>query len=209
MSSAIIKRLVKKIFRRKRKSGIFSEVQSNIEIDDSTILLGGTSFDFRLSKEERVYVTIGPKCLISAKFTFESPSGTIWIGENVHLGGVQFICRSKIEIEDDVTMAWGITLYDHDSHSTEWEYRKNDNHQCYEDYRGFNGNNIVNKDWNQVKSSPIRVCSKVWIGFNVIVLKGVTIGEGAIVGAGSVVTKDVPPWTVVAGNPAKVVKHLK
>ena len=41
-----------------------------------------------------------------------------------------------------------------------------------------------------------------------IILKGVTIGEGAIVGAGSVVTKDVPAWTVVAGNPAKVVKTL-
>ena len=43
---------------------------------------------------------------------------------------------------------------------------------------------------------------------NCIILKGVTIGEGAIVGAGSVVTKDVPAWTVVAGNPAKVVKTL-
>ena len=44
---------------------------------------------------------------------------------------------------------------------------------------------------------------------NCIILKGVTIGEGAIVGAGSVVTKDVPAWTVVAGNPAKIVKKLK
>lgn len=44
---------------------------------------------------------------------------------------------------------------------------------------------------------------------NAIILKGVTIGEGAIVGAGSVVTKDVPPWTVVAGNPARVVKKLE
>lgn len=44
---------------------------------------------------------------------------------------------------------------------------------------------------------------------NVIILKGVTVGEGAIVGAGSVVTKDVPAWTVVAGNPAQIVKRLK
>ena len=47
-----------------------------------------------------------------------------------------------------------------------------------------------------------------WIGMNVLILKGVTIGQGAIVGAGSVVTRDVPEWTVVAGNPAKVVKRL-
>ena len=44
---------------------------------------------------------------------------------------------------------------------------------------------------------------------NVIILKGVTIGEGAIVGAGSVVTRSVPPFTVVAGNPARVIKELK
>ena len=48
----------------------------------------------------------------------------------------------------------------------------------------------------------------MWIGFDVTILKGVTIGEGAVIGAKSVVTKDVEPWTVVAGNPAVVVKYL-
>ena len=46
----------------------------------------------------------------------------------------------------------------------------------------------------------------VWIGTRCIILKGVTIHEGAIVGAGSIVTKDVPPYTIVAGNPAKVIR---
>jgi len=48
----------------------------------------------------------------------------------------------------------------------------------------------------------------VWIGMEALILKGVTIGTGAIVGARSVVTKNVPPFTVVAGNPARVVKKL-
>jgi acetyltransferase-like isoleucine patch superfamily enzyme len=48
----------------------------------------------------------------------------------------------------------------------------------------------------------------VWIGFNVGILKGVTIGKGAIIGAGSVLTEDVEPFTVVAGNPAKIIKRL-
>lgn len=180
----------------------------NINCPKSTILLLGQFIDFRVRNENRIYVTFGEKCLISAKFTFESQQGEVKIGNNVHIGGANFICRTKIEIEDDVTMAWGITLYDHNSHSIYWEERKNDNHRCYEDYLNCNGNNIVNKDWSNVVSKPIHICSKVWIGFDALILKGVTIGEGAVVGARSVVTKDVPAWTVVAGNPARIVKEL-
>lgn len=57
-----------------------------------------------------------------------------------------------------------------------------------------------------VVASPIKVGDRVWIGGLSIILPGVTIGEGAIVGAGSVVTKDVAPHTVVAGNPARYIK---
>jgi len=55
---------------------------------------------------------------------------------------------------------------------------------------------------------PIRIGANVWIGFDSCVLPGVTIGEGSIVGARSVVAEDVPPYTVVAGNPARVIRHL-
>jgi galactoside O-acetyltransferase len=67
---------------------------------------------------------------------------------------------------------------------------------------------VANKDWSKVATAPIRICDSAWLGFDVVVLKGVTIGEGAIVGARSVVTKDVPPWTIAAGNPARVVKEI-
>lgn len=56
---------------------------------------------------------------------------------------------------------------------------------------------------------PIKVGSDVWFGSNVVVLPGVEIGDGAVVGAGSVVTKSVPPNTVAVGSPARVIKHLK
>lgn len=57
-------------------------------------------------------------------------------------------------------------------------------------------------------AKPITICDGCWIGANVVVLPGVTIGEGAVVGAGAVVTKDVPPNTLVAGVPARVVKQI-
>ena len=59
---------------------------------------------------------------------------------------------------------------------------------------------------NTPKSKPIIIQDDVWIGRRAIILKGVTIGEGAVVAAGSIVTKDVPPHTLVAGNPAKIIK---
>ena len=56
------------------------------------------------------------------------------------------------------------------------------------------------------KTKPITIGSCVWIATGAIVLPGVTIGDGAVVAAGAVVTKDVEPWTVVGGNPAKFIK---
>ena len=67
---------------------------------------------------------------------------------------------------------------------------------------------VGKKDWSFVIKRPISIKNKAWIGFNSIILKGVTIGEGAIVGAGSVVTKDVPPYTIVAGNPARIIREI-
>jgi acetyltransferase-like isoleucine patch superfamily enzyme len=59
-----------------------------------------------------------------------------------------------------------------------------------------------------VKTEPVRICKGAWLGARTIVTKGVTIGEGAVCGMGSVVTKDVAPYTVVAGNPARVIREL-
>jgi len=53
------------------------------------------------------------------------------------------------------------------------------------------------------------MCVDVWVGANTVILDGVTIGKGAVLGASSVVTKDVPEYAVVVGNPAKVVKYRK
>lgn len=71
---------------------------------------------------------------------------------------------------------------------------------------------IMDRDYHKLMSDkeiykPVNIGSHVWIGAKAIILKGVTIGDGAVVAAGSVVTKDVPKKAVVAGNPAKIVKE--
>lgn len=196
---------IRKYFRKKRLSKLRQRYMS---VGSCTIIQNPNCLDFRLPTEERKYVTIGDRCMVRGQFIFETPSGEVSIGNNCQIGEATFICRTRIDVGDDVTMAWGITLYDHDSHSTNWEYRKHDNEQCYKDYI-TTGNNIANKDWTHVKSAPIRIEDKVWIGMDVLILKGVTIGEGSVVAARSVVTKSIPPYSLVAGNPARVVKSLK
>ena len=64
------------------------------------------------------------------------------------------------------------------------------------------------EELKDVHSSPVIIENDAWIGFNATILKGVKIGEGAIIGAASVVTKDVAPYTIVAGNPAKLIREI-
>jgi acetyltransferase-like isoleucine patch superfamily enzyme len=201
----MIRTLLRKIRNRFRSS----TSKSFYNLGDGVVMIpNGIRISHRTRTEPRTYVNVGSKCIINADFIFETEKGYIELGNNVHIGGATFICRSEITVGNDVTMAWGITIYDHDSHSVMWEKRKNDNHQCYDDFRKYNGNNIMQKDWSHVNSKPINIKDKAWLGFDVTVLKGVTIGEGAVVGAKAVVTRDVPDWCVVAGNPARIIKYL-
>jgi acetyltransferase-like isoleucine patch superfamily enzyme len=63
-------------------------------------------------------------------------------------------------------------------------------------------------DWSHSAMAPILIKRGAWVGARSIILKGVTVGEGAVVGMGSVVTSDVPPRTIVAGNPARVIREI-
>jgi galactoside O-acetyltransferase len=197
----IIKRVKRLLGIDKRKS-----FQHLIEMSDSFLQLG-----FNIIAPfagNRKYVKIGKNCMLDCNIYFESSDGNIEIGDNVYIGNSTLICRNKIVFENNVFVAWGCYFYDHDSHSTNYLERRKDLQRQIEDMK--NGRNfIASKDWSVVNSKPIHVSSDAWIGMNSIILKGVRIGRGAIVAAGSVVIKDVPDWTVVAGNPAKVVKQLE
>ena len=104
-----------------------------------------------------------------------------------------------IKIGENVFIAWNVTIFDHNSHSLNYNVRRNDLPNLFN----------KNKTWEDVGISPTIIEEDVWVGVNAIILKGIIIGKGAIVAAGAVVTKNVPPNTLVAGNPAQVVKELK
>lgn len=166
------------------------------------------SFSFKRKTKNNI-LSIGKNCVIGAKFIAEGDNAHFIIGDNVYIGNSKIICRSGIEFGNNILVAWDVTFYDHDSHSLDFRIRKEDIEQVSSDFIIFKGDYTRNKSWKNVKSEPIKICDDAWIGFNSTILKGITIGKGSIVAACAVVTKDVPPFTVVAGNPAKVVKQLK
>jgi len=181
---------------------------SNITMGENVILLKSCKFRFENQKKKN-FIKIGKDSMLGCTFVFESNQGQVIIGKNCYIGaGTNLISRSSIEIGNNVTIAWGCTLYDHNSHSLNYKERQKDIQRQNEDYR--KGRSFIySKDWNVVKSKPIVIEDNVWIGFDSVILAGVTVGEGAIIGARSVVRKDVEPWTVVVGNPAIIIKRLK
>lgn len=148
----------------------------------------------------KVNIEIGDDCFIMGTITLLESTANVKIGSRVFIGpGTILFCHKDMEIEDDVMISWGCTLIDTNAHSLKWEQRKND---VLDWIKG-----PEHKNWSVVESKKILIQSKSWIGFNSIITKGVTIGEGAIVACGSVVTKNVDSFTVVGGNPAAFIKN--
>ena len=142
-------------------------------------------------------LNVGKYSHLNGLISFDRENAEVSIGNESYLGGNLF-CASKIHIGNNVLISSAGGIMDHDSHSLNSKER-------ISDVKDHVNNQ---KNWDVVSIAPITICDKAWVGFNVTILKGVTIGEGAIVAAGSVVTKNVEPYTLVAGNPARFIKKV-
>jgi acetyltransferase-like isoleucine patch superfamily enzyme len=117
---------------------------------------------------------------------FDEPK--LILGNRVDIGhNVSFLVNKEIVIEDDVNVATGVRFMDSDAHPRDAADR------------------IADLPPKPEEIKPVRICRNAWIGQNAFILKGVTVGEGAVVGVNSVVVTDVPEYSVVMGNPARVV----
>lgn len=141
---------------------------------------------------------IGEGSVFRGTISADRPEAEVSIGDNSFIGSSNLVSAVRIDIGSDILMSWGCTVVDHNSHAIAWSERADDVRDWYHG----------RKSWMAVKAAPVTICDRAWIGFNVIILKGVTIGRGAIVAAGSVVTKDVAPYTIVGGNPARLIREI-
>ncbi len=167
-----------------------------VELPSSSDLLGQV-----LIRKPGGRIVIGEDSLVEGTLVAETATAVIAVGRNTFVGGQSLVdCVANISIGDDVLISHGCLIADSDNHNIHYRVRQ-------KDLRDWRDNQ--DHDWSTTQTVPVRIENGSWIGARAIILKGVTVGEGAVVAAGSVVTRNVPPYTVVAGNPAKVVRDIE
>jgi acetyltransferase-like isoleucine patch superfamily enzyme len=171
----------------------------------------GTDFKIELGaiiqneSGERSRIVIGNKCKVFGALKCKL-SGQIVVGDySVIQDYASINCLTSIKIGSFTGIAEGVLVTDNNTHSTDTEDWIAHRIRCAPGGVGYPG---LGDGSEKSESAPVVIGDAVWIGGMSTILKGVTIGDGAIVARGSVVTKDVEPFTVVAGNPAKKVKDL-
>lgn len=145
-------------------------------------------------------IRIGDHSAIRGELLVFAHGGQIVMGDWCYFGeGSRIWSGVSVSIGDRVLISHGVNVFDGLTHPLDAIER----HRHFR--RIMTTGHPVDID---LGDRPVRVCNDAWLGAGSIVLRGVTVGEGAVVGAGAVVTSDVPAWTVVAGNPAVVIKEL-
>ncbi len=145
----------------------------------------------------RSAVEIGSGSLFMGEINVISSSARVRLGDWCFVGpGAKLWAMESIDIGHRVFISHGVQVFDNNSHSLSAAER----HERFRELRTVGRHSTP----EAVVHRPIRIEDDVWIGFNAAIMKGVTIGRGAIVGAGAMVTHDVAAYAMVVGNPARV-----
>jgi acetyltransferase-like isoleucine patch superfamily enzyme len=141
----------------------------------------------RLSIGNDVVMASGPANFVGGdrRMTFRvGRDAELSIGDGCGLSNSTLVAVNRIVIHEQTLIGGGCDIYDNDFHPVVLEDRL---------------------QWKRPRSAPIEIGPRAFVGSHTIILKGVTIGEGAVIGAGSVVTRDVPPFEVWGGRPARFI----
>ena len=177
-------------------------IPENVTWGEGLYLETAQIFRFMRSKRARA-VELGDhvSCYAGVSFALGA-AGSCSIGDFTLLNGALIMADERIEIGKHCLVSWNVGIADSDFHPLDPALRR-------QDVMALSPFAKDRPARPTLKTKPVRICDNAWIGMNAIILKGVTIGENSIVAAGAVVTKDVPPNVIVAGNPAVVVKELR
>lgn len=173
----------------------YTTLPANVRVGHGCFLERRDSFKRYRSRRE-VGLRLGDRVTVHTWTEFNiEPDGVLEIGDDTTLVGAVFMCAESIRIGKRVIVSYNVTIADSDFHPRDPEQRKLD--------AIANAPEGDKSTRPPVVARPVVIEDDVWIGIGAILLKGVCIGRGARVGAGAVVTSDVPAGTSVEGNPAK------
>lgn len=155
-----------------------------------------------VTDKDKTGISLGDNCHIKGELINISGEGKLQIGDWCYLGENSTLWNSGADliVGDRVLIAKDVFIANNNTHPIDPLER----HNHYKAIISTGHPKDIDLD-----AKAIVIEDDVWIGCHSIVLKGVTIGKGSIVAAGSVVTKDVPAYTMVGGNPAVVIKKIK
>lgn len=176
-------------------------VPENVALDETAYLETTYSFElFRSREPDALRIGRGASIYLGVMFDL-GPAARVRIGDFTLMNGSRLICDAAIEIGDYCLISWNTVFMDTYRVPAQPGLRR----ACLEAAAHSSPRGVE----TDVPARPIRIGNNVWIGFDSCVLPGLSIGDGSIVGARTVVVEDVPPLTVVAGNPARVIRQLE
>jgi acetyltransferase-like isoleucine patch superfamily enzyme len=172
----------------------------NVEVDDTAYVETTVSL-LRDRSEQMPGVRYGRGASTYLGTMFDvGPHGRVTLGEYALVHGARIICDAEISIGAYALVSWNVVLMDTYRVHLDPAARREDVRRVPERRPRGLGSGLP--------AHPVHIGRNSWIGFDACILPGVTVGEGSIVGARSVVTADVEPFTIVAGNPARFVRRL-
>ncbi len=174
-------------------------IPANVEFGEGFYCESAQIFRKMVSKKpDAVVIGKHVSCYAGCSFAI-GENGCCTIGDFTLLNGALVMAEEKIEIGAYCLVSWGVGMADSDFHPLEPAQRLIDAQALAPYFKD-------RPPRPKLKTAPVKIGDNVWIGMNAVILKGVTIGDNSIVAAGAVVTKSIPANTIVAGNPAAVVK---
>ena len=145
-------------------------------------------------------IRVGEQSIICGELFVFAHGGDISIGDWCYIGeGARVWSSGSVHIGDRVLISHNVNIFDSLTHPLSAQQR----HAQFKAIMQTGHPRSID-----LGEQPVTVNNDVWIGANACVLRGVTLGEGAIIGAGAVVTHDIPPFAIAVGNPARVIREL-
>ncbi len=174
-------------------------IPANVEFGEGFYCESAQIFrQMRAAKPSAVVIGKHVSCYAGCSFAI-GENGRCRIGDFTLINGALIMADEKIDIGSHCLISWNVGIADSDFHPLEPAQRLIDAQALAPFFKD-------RPPRPKLVTAPVIIADNVWIGMNATILKGVSIGENSVVAAGSVVTKSVPANTVVAGNPAVVVK---